>query len=462
MLNQLQEVGAVPSKYQLVDFSECVNVTEYSDEIPEGVTLVIDNCTWAATVRGEPVEIAQTIYSGDAEGNVGVFSRKSLRFSKKVLDGSVLKTISEKLFKFKEDKNMDMSNLNPEVLQAALQGSPANSFNDAAATTAKAADAPVGKGTLISFITKTDSTVKAALKDPTKTGADGKAIKGVYDPAQIVFKNTAPGQIIGAIVKMPTANGGSAIKVFDKDETQLVMAVKLGGVISESEDILGRGVASMITLKAVAAKGQGATTDSVRTSFALKSRMSRSTVLTEKNYLPMKIFETGSINNNAENNVKRLFANKRTVEELAPEYQEVMKDGKVNVAKLTALGAFNIPCYNNRKANMAKPVLPVVEPYQKKSGATGYRFKMITDLNTILTRPEYQKIVDATEMNLSELVMILSSKFSKRKDVTVEFDVDAFLDAVKAGRVLNGKKTEEGALGTIDFDSVMRGIEEVV
>ena len=465
MLNQLQNVGAIPSKYKEVDFSKCVYVTECSDEIPEDATLVIDDCVWAATVRGEPVEMAQTIYSGDAAGNVGVFSRRSLRFSKKVLDGNTLRTIQEKVFKIKEEQSMD-NMFSAEALQAALQGgagaqaAPAATFNDAAATAA--ASTPVGKGTILGFITKTNSTVKASLKDPTKIGPDGKAMKGVTDPAQIVFKNAGPGQIIGAIIEMPAANGGKAVKIFDKDEAQIAIAKKFGGVVSESEAILGRGIASQITLKSSAVKGANAPTDGIRASFVLKSRLSRSTVLTEGNYLPMKVFETGSINQNCENNVKKLFSGKRTTDELAPEYQDVMKDGQVSVPKLTALGAFTIPCYNNRKVTMTKPMLPVVETYVKKSGATGYRFKMISDLNTILTRPEYKKIVDATEMNLSELAMVLTSKFSKRKNVVNNFDVDEFLQAVKAGHVLNGKKEADCSLGVMNFDELMRGIEDVI
>ena len=462
MLNQLQNVGAVPRKYKEVDFSKCISVTECSDVISEEATLVVDNCAWAATVRGEPIEQSQTIYSGDAAGNVGVFSRRKLTFSVQVLDGNALRTIREKQFKLKEELNMDNFNLDPLQLKAALAGAgaPAATFSDAAATASTAA--PAGKGTLIAFITKTNSTVKASLKDPTKIGPDGKAMKGQTDPAQIVFKNAAPGQIIGAIIKTPAANGGQVVKVFDKDEAQIAIAKKFGGVVSESEDILGRGIASQITLKMAAATSKNAPTGGVRTSFVLKSRISRSTVLTEGNYLPMKMFEVGTINANCQNNVMKLFANRRSTDELAPEYQEAVAGGNVNVQKLTQLNAFAIPCYNNRKVTMSKPMLPVVETYTKKSGATGYRFKMISDLNTILTRSDYKKIVDATDMTLSELAMTLTSKFSKRKNVVNDFDVDAFLDAVKTGRVLNGKKAEDGSLGVINFDDVMRGIEDVI
>lgn len=454
-------MGAIPTKYKEVDFSTCRFVTECSEEIPEDVAIVIDRCTWAATARGIPTEKAPTVYSGDAEGNVGVFSQRSLRFSKKVLDGNALRTVQEKVFKLKEETQMDFSNLNADALQQQLSGmSPAATFNDAA-TAAKPA-ATAGKGTLICFITKTNSTIKAALKDPTKVGPDGKAMKGVHDPAQIVFKNAAPGQIIGAIVEIPTSSGGRVVKVLDKDEAQMVMAKRCGGVLTESEAVMGRSAASQITLKSVAAKGQNAPAGGVRTSFALKSRLLRSTVLTEGNYLPMKVFKTCSLKDGVQNNVMKLFSGKRSTDELAPEYQDAVAGGVVNMAKLTNLNAFNIPCYNNRKEQVKNPVLPVVEEYVKKSGATGFRFKTEANLNDIMNSAEYKKIVDATQMPLSELVTQLTSKFSKRKNVVVDFDVEEFLENVKAGRVLNGKKDADGNMGVVDFDAVMRGIEDVI
>lgn len=463
MLNQLQRMGAIPTKYKEVDFSTCRIVTECGEEIPDNVAIVIDGCTWAATARGIPTETAPTVYSGDAEGNVGVFTQRTLRFSKKVLDGNTLRTVHERFFKIKEEMNMNMNfNVDPTKLQEQLSSAqiiPAATFNDAAPTASVSKSA--GKGTLISFITKTNSTVKAALKDPTAVGPDGKQIKGTHDPAQIVFKNAAPGQIVGGIVKMNLADGGQVVKVLDKDETQVLMARKFNGVLSEDESILGRGNASMITLKCTAAKGQNAPANGIRTSFALKSRLGRSTVLTEGNYLPLRVFKTGSISEQLQANVMKLFAGKRSIEELAPDYQDAVAGGVVNQAKLTALNAFKIPCYNNKKVTMDKPVLPVVEKYVAKSGADAYRFKYESDLTAILQSKAYTPIVNATGLGIQDLATQLTTKFTKRKNVITEFDVDEFLAAVQEGRVLNGKKDANGMAGTVDFDQVMLGLEGI-
>lgn len=283
ILNDLKSSGCLPSSYQDVSFARgSISISDVLSTPIGGLTekklaVVVDDCSWAATVKKMPVNLASTVYSCNAAGEIGCWKSKDHTFYRMQLKENKLltKKIHDVTINFmgdqQEEYRMNIEDLSTDVTAELMNE--LNAFSgedaltamnstDATTTETKAVDEKVNAirskvgeaavrinediilnnrrfGRALFFITKTDPAIKVSVRKVPLLDAQGRKIPqptageaalkkfketGVIKASLVEtektleFKQSKPPKAVAMVISTPAGSDISLTKIGTKDE----------------------------------------------------------------------------------------------------------------------------------------------------------------------------------------------------------------------------------------------------
>lgn len=535
-LEELQHLGALSSRLKCI---KSVNFSTISSACKEGLEMTdkvvsVENPLWFATSGGAPVTDVKAVYSSNGS-EIGRWDVTKRTFYLMVLKDSTL--VTTKTYKIKEKTtmaetqsfeeleealgNLDLGDvgemkeadsfsgkgqqakeLTPEELEKQQKKEKLNNeFSAIRQTLSKGAEGVnvnpdvirnnCLNGRLVGFVTPTDETIKIAIRNRTKTDAQGRKILKLDAPNDvkeafaangkapmkwyekescIAISQVKPQKHKGMIIKTPEGTDLSLttfgneqavhydvtkktmkVHVLDNDTASVYLAYNYGDKIKEDEAVLGS-QATMLTIdRSFKMKDDGTTTV-----VTIKPE-GRKALLIPGNYFPLKLYDTISMQDpSAENrkamelNIEALFAKEgSSPDKLCAEYRKMITQEQDGSYKYEPIEKGTLPAIETfwSKDETVKNVrLPKRDKHLTKSGSYTYKNVYIgldDEKNGPMAQERYQAIFKATGMEAKDFVAEVSklgrkTQKSSGKGVNSKCDYITFLKGAFSGNEVTG------------------------
>lgn len=380
-------------------------------------------------------------------------------------------------------------------------------------------------GRFVAPITKEEPVVKVGVMKKPKLGADGqyviaddadaekvrKAKESGKIPASIAvkepylgFKESKPA-FAGALMAIPEAltNGVSApidaaisgtlkydtsitstkVILMSKEETFTAINVLFGGRIREDERITKRPAWLQVrTTESKKVDEHGETHVKLNSSLIVENK-ERKSVITEDNYIPLKLYKKISTQNPTEEDAKAMNLNIEAAIKTVDKYNSLTEDSKADIkwddaAECKVSSEYFVPGKAGKVIEVKRffdkdQVLPNVQiPARSKTTKpdkdgemkTRYSFETykVEDLeHGTFSRPEYREMVEKVGMSVEDFIkyakLALQTKSQKSNGKGKGVELTDFIN-ILASKNRSGEYDIKGAM-TVDFNTMNKRLK---
>lgn len=522
-----------PIKFKSITLSELAKMPV--NRITKRLNVVVDKPDWIAVSQDEDEK--DLVFSGKDE-KVFIWNKTLTELVTQQLINDQLATIKIEKYgkKNKEEKNMaqdlDFGKIDFEgmgelpSMNAFGDAAPGGEISGATQLDHNLHNFAQRVGRFVAPITKEEAIVKVSVMKRPKMGADGsyviaedadtekvrKAKESGKIPASIAvkesylgFKESKPA-LAGALISIPEAliEGDSApidaaiagtlkfddsiksskVILMGKEEAFTVINVMFGGRIREDERVTKHPAWLQVrtTESTKVNKETGNTSIKLNSSLIVENK-ERKSVITEDNYIPLKLYKKISTQNPTAEEAEKMNLNIEAAIKTKDNYDKLVEDSRADItwddaAKHKATSVYFVPGKAGKAIEVKRffdkdQVLPNVQipARDKKPGTTQdgapkvtYVFETykVEDVeNGTFSKPEYRDLVEKVGMSVEDFIknakLTLQTRTSKSKGKGKGVELSDYM-AILATRNRSGEYDTKGAM-TVDFNTVNRRLK---